>query len=339
MPIILKIVSFLPSGNGANVIHRQLADADPEYSLFSYPPALEYLPLTIPFMAVGRSRHADLIHASIDNGLFFHRKHAPLVVTAHNYVLDAYMREFSTPLQRLHYATDLRFFTRTTLRLSACIVCVSEFVADMLMERYPVRDRIRVIRNGVDHLRFVPPAEPPDRSTFKVLFSGNPTLRKGAQWLADIASRLDPGIEIHYTPGLRNYSTVPQRENLLTTCRVEHDAMPDLYGRYHALLAPTVREGFGLGVAEAMACGLPVVASDCSFIPELVEDGRGGCLCPVGDCQSYADGINRLASSPDSCREMGAFNRARIEQSFRLDTMLKSYRELFLELVQVRDRT
>jgi glycosyltransferase involved in cell wall biosynthesis len=339
MRILLKIVSFLPSGNGANVIHDQLADAFPEYSLFSYPPRLEYLPFTIPFIAGERCRQADLIHASMDNGLFFYRKRAPLVVTAHNYVLDTYMRDFSTPLQRLHYATDLRFFTRTTLRLATCIVCVSEFVADLLRERYPVSDRIRVIRNGVDHLRFVPPATPPDRGTFRVLFSGNPTRRKGAHWLADIASRLDPGIEIHYTPGLRDSSSVPQRENLLPTGRVAHDEMPYLYGRYHALLAPTVREGFGLGVAEAMACGLPVVASDCSFIPELVENDRGGYLCPVGDCQSYADGINRLASSPDSCLEMGTFNRARIEQSFRLDTMLKSYRKLFLEMLQAPNQT
>ena len=55
-----------------------------------------------------------------------------------------------------------------------------------------------------------------------------------------------------------------------------YDAMPALYRDVDMLLYPTVREGFGLSVAEAMASGLPVVATDCSSIPELMEDGKGG---------------------------------------------------------------
>jgi len=92
-----------------------------------------------------------------------------------------------------------------------------------------------------------------------------------------------------------------------------------------------VREGFGLGVAEAMACGLPVVATDCSFFPHLVEHGRGGFLCPAGDCRAFAEAVNLLASSPSLRAEMGAFNRARIEESFTLDRMVRSYAELFSE--------
>jgi glycosyltransferase involved in cell wall biosynthesis len=95
------------------------------------------------------------------------------------------------------------------------------------------------------------------------------------------------------------------------------------------LLMPTVREGFGLAIAEAMACGLPVVASNCSAIPELIDEGKGGFLCPVGDVDAFAEKINLLADSPILRREMGNYNRAKVEKMFTLDRMASEYQELF----------
>ena len=54
---------------------------------------------------------------------------------------------------------------------------------------------------------------------------------------------------------------------------------------------PTVREGLSLAVLEAMACGLPVVASACSSLPEQIDNGMGGFLCPVGDVVAFAEKI------------------------------------------------
>ena len=85
------------------------------------------------------------------------------------------------------------------------------------------------------------------------------------------------------------------RGRLVPIGRVPHGEMPERYQQMDILLMPTVREGFGMAVAEAMACGLPVVASDCSSIPELVDDKKGGFLCPVGDTGAFADRINMLA--------------------------------------------
>ncbi len=96
---------------------------------------------------------------------------------------------------------------------------------------------------------------------------------------------------------------------------------------------PTVREGFGMAVAEAMACGLPVVASDCSSIPELIDDGKGGYLCPVGDVKAFAEKINLLAESPNLRREMGEYNRTKVEKMFTLEKMAKGYQELFEEVL------
>jgi glycosyltransferase involved in cell wall biosynthesis len=105
--------------------------------------------------------------------------------------------------------------------------------------------------------------------------------------------------------------------------------MPRRYREMDILVMPTVREGFGMAVVEAMACGLPVVASDCSSIPELLDDGKGGYLCPVGDVAAFADRINMLAQSQKLRREMGDYNRAKAIETFGLEKMIAAYRHLF----------
>jgi glycosyltransferase involved in cell wall biosynthesis len=105
--------------------------------------------------------------------------------------------------------------------------------------------------------------------------------------------------------------------------------MPQRYQQMDLLVMPTVREGFGMAVAEAMACGLPVVASHCSSIPELIDDSKGGFLCQVGDTDAFADGINKLAASKKLRREMGDYNRDKVVREFALDKMVDDYKRLF----------
>ena len=97
---------------------------------------------------------------------------------------------------------------------------------------------------------------------------------------------------------------------------------------------PTVREGFGLSIAEAMACGLPVVATNCSAIPELIDEGKGGFLCPPGDVAVFAEKLNILAGSPEMRREMGEYNRAKAEKQFTLGRMVREYDRLFNEVLE-----
>ena len=85
----------------------------------------------------------------------------------------------------------------------------------------------------------------------------------------------------------------------------------------------------GMAVAEAMACGLPVVASDCSSMPELVDDSKSGFLCPVGDTDAFADRINILAASEKLRHEMGDYNREKAIREFSIDKMVEGYERLF----------
>lgn len=319
-------------GSGSYVVHKLLESHIPGYTVVSYHPYWTMAPFMLRMAA--STSGADLVHTTQDYGLFFHRKDIPLILTLHNYVLDPWMRTYSTPMQRIHYATDLRLFTMLSLRKASAVTAVSHYTARLIQDDLGMSIPIRVIYNGIDTDAFTPPPSPASRQgAVKVFFSGNLTLRKGFQWLPDIARRLDRNIQVLYTSGLRTRRTVPVADNLLPIGPVPFEHMPGRYRDMDILLMPTAREGFGLSVAEAMACGLPVVASDCSSIPELFEDGKGGFLCPVGDVDAFAEKINLLAESPELRRRMGEYNRARVEEMFRLDRMILQYKELFEEVL------
>ena len=110
---------------------------------------------------------------------------------------------------------------------------------------------------------------------------------------------------------------------------IAHSEMPGVYRDMDVLLFPTLREGFGLVVAEAMACGLPVVVSDCSALPELVVHEQGGYLCRLGDADDFAARIRRLGESPALRAERGQFTRERVLSLFSLKDMVEGYRQLF----------
>ena len=320
----------MPTGNGAYVLHKMIEANIENYRVHGYDPYLTLFPPALPFLS--RTEKPLIVHTTPDYGLFFGRKGIPLILTVHHLVLDQYMQKYSTLPQRIHYKTDLRWFTEASLRVAKMVTAVSCFTAEMVRKELEYKRPIRVIYNGIDSGRFIPSKNTRD-SGVKVLFSGNPTKRKGRQWLPAISEKLSDGITINYTQGLRANHVRLRARNVKGLGRISPGDMPSVYQMSDILLSPTVREGFGLAVAEAMACGLPVVASNCSSIPELVDHGKGGFLCPVGDVDDFAKKINILADSPRLRREMGEYNRAKVEKMFTLERMVTEYRDLFEEVL------
>jgi glycosyltransferase involved in cell wall biosynthesis len=323
------IASPMCWGNGAHVIHKQLEHALPGYRVLSFNPKWTLLPVCLPLVA--RIKCTRLLHTTPDYAIFFMRRNIPLVVTFHNYVLDPFMKPYSSWLQRIHYATALRPFIKLAVHKAQAVTAVSRFTADLVRRDLGYEGPLPVIYDGVDTDRFQPARRAHARNDVRVLFSGNLTLRKGAQWLAPIARQLHPNIHIFYTTGLRTKTRLPSTPNLIPIGSIPHSEMPERYRQMDILLMPTVREGFGMAVLEAMACGLPVVASDCSSLPELLDNEKGGFLCPVGGTGAFADSINRLAQSLKLRREMGAYNREKAVRQFASEKMVSTYQRLFSE--------
>jgi glycosyltransferase involved in cell wall biosynthesis len=325
-----NIISPMATGNGAYVIHCTLEKYITGYRVVPYHANWTFIPFMLPIVA--KITQASLLHTVPSYAWFFCRKAIPLILSFQNYVLDSWMRPYSTWFQKIHYATDLKIWTKLAIRKAKKITAVSDFTAKLIKKDMQLSGPVKIIYNGVDTDYFTPSLSKKGiQEEISVFFSGNLTRRKGAHWLPEIAKYLNHDIKIYYTQGLRTRSVLPDLPNLKSIGPVSFQDMPKRYRQMDILLMPTVREGLSLSVLEAMACGLPVVASNCSSLPEQIDHGKGGFLCPIGDVNEFAEKINLLAESPMLRREMGGYNRAKVEQRFRVEQMVNEYRKLFSE--------
>ena len=323
----MEILRPMATGNGAYVVHKTLAERICGYRVCGFNPYQTLFPPSLSFLC-RNNRSPDLIHTTPDYAWFFRRKSTPMVVTFHNYVLDAFMNPYSSLAQRIHYQTDLIFFTKKALSIADTVTSVSKFTASIVEEELNYKGKIHIIYNGVDTSMFRP-ANKKQKDQIKVLFSGNLTRRKGADLLPMIAERLSKNVQILYTSGLRTKHSLPEHPQLKNIGIIAYSDMPKIYQEADILLFPTIREGFGLAAAEAMACGLPVVATDCSSLPELIINNEGGYLCQPRVVEEFAKTINHLADSPKLRQEMGQFNLERARSLFTVERMVNSYKDLF----------
>ena len=100
---------------------------------------------------------------------------------------------------------------------------------------------------------------------------------------------------------------------------VPEHAKVDYYNLADLLLFPSAMEGFGLTVAEAMSCELPVVVSDRGSLPELVVDGEGGLLVDPSDRETFVRKTLLLCADPMLRRKLGAASGERVERRYRWD--------------------
>lgn len=101
---------------------------------------------------------------------------------------------------------------------------------------------------------------------------------------------------------------------------------------------PSLAEGTPVSLLEAMACGLPVVASKVGGIPEVLRDGAEGTLVAPDDSAALAAALARYAGEPALARRHGDAARARIEQHYSMRAMLAAYTQLYDELCRAKLR-
>lgn len=321
---------MLARGNGAAVVHQLLADDNPNYRLAEIDPRIASLPPLYRLAARPLLAETDIAHVAADYGASPVPPGCARVVAFHNFYIDAENLAQATAVQRVFYRRVMTPAVCKAVAGADRIVVVSRFLADRVRELSPPVP-VELIYNGIDTDRFAPATAVAGRP-LRVLFVGNPSRRKGFHCLDKVAAQLPTGVELAFTAGLRDEKPAAAGSRLLPLGRVPYARMHELYQQADILLFPTQREGFGLCVAEAMACGLPVVSTRCSAIPELVDNGRGGFLLPPGDVDGMSRAVNLLLADAILRAEMGAHNRSRVLRDFSLPRMLCDYRELFLAL-------
>ena len=109
----------------------------------------------------------------------------------------------------------------------------------------------------------------------------------------------------------------------------ERSDVPECLAAMHLFVLPSLNEGMGRALVEAMAAGLPVVATRVGGVPAIVEDGRTGLLVPPGDAAALAAAIDSLVRRPDVAKEMGAAARQSINERFGIPAMVQAVEAVY----------
>jgi len=282
-----------------------------------------------------KDTQCDIIHGNTWNA-FAYKTDVPLVVTEHHIVHDIAYNPYRTLAQKVYHRWIYRC-EQKSLKAANAVTCDCEYTRKKLEEVFEYTDA-HLVYVGIDEKLFSPSSPEADvisipKAKTVLFFAGNLSRRKGADLLPAIMNQLGDEYLLLVASGQKQGS-VQGCSNIINLGKLPLDQMVVTYNRCDIFLTPTRLEGFGLSVAEAMACGKPVVATDCSSLPELVVDGKGGFLCRMDDVKDFAEKIRHLAANEDLRKEMGMFNRKRIEEKFTIEKMTEGYLKLYRSLLQ-----
>jgi len=255
------------------------------------------------------------------------------VFTAHGWAFDATHGRAST----LYLWAD-----RAVRPLASMIICVSEHGRrEGLAARVCTVEHSTVIANAVE-LGDQPRRESPASSTVDIVSVGRLAEPKDFSTLLRALARLEPG-----TARLRILGDGPLRDSLMTEIDEldlasvvelagEVSDVRDQLSRADIFVLSSASEGMPISVLEAMAAGLPVVASAVDGMDELVADGETGFLVAPGRPEAFADGLQRLIDDPALRAALGDAGRRRAEARFSLPRWQKDHLDLYTTLLARR---
>lgn len=231
---------------------------------------------------------------------------------------------------------------------TAKVVCVSESLRDRTMERAGFRlDELEVIQNGIDTALFRPGGAPGFREglgiapeTFLVGSVGNVRHAKDYETLLRAARlvRDQTGNRIHFlVAGQPTLPLFDRIEGLQQELELQEtvsflgfrDDIPDLLRALDLFLLTSANEGFSLVTVQAMATGLPVVATRSGGPEGILEHGKEGLLCDTEDPAALAESILRVRDDPGLAGRMGKAGLVTARARYSLDSMVERYEELY----------
>ncbi len=264
------------------------------------------------------------------------------------------------------------FAERTSIESADAVIAVSRGMKQDILRCYPTvsAERVHVIHNGIDPNEVQPDlgtnvleANGIDPKLPYAVFVGRITKQKGIIHLLEAARELVPGTQLVLCAGEPDTAELAQEVRRLvgelratgrTVIWIERmigrAALAQVLSHARVFVCPSVYEPFGIVNLEAMACGVPVVASAVGGIPEIIVPGETGTLVhfendgsPFGTpadrekfAHDLASAINDLLESPERAQRYGQAGRARVIEHFSWASIAEKTAELYRQLVDGR---
>jgi glycosyltransferase involved in cell wall biosynthesis len=187
------------------------------------------------------------------------------------------------------------------------VVVASSFTHRTLVENGVVPEKIVINPYGVDLNEFSPRPGPRPPRPLRFLFVGLLGARKGVPLLLQAWQSLpttDAELWLAGPLASSHARLVPQLRGLRLVGKVPHRELPELLRQCDVLVFPSYFEGFGLVLLEALAAGLPIIATEATAAPDLINDSIEGLIVPTGDPEALREALLRLITSPDDLAAM-----------------------------------
>jgi glycosyltransferase involved in cell wall biosynthesis len=194
-------------------------------------------------------------------------------------------------------------------RLASVIHCASNFTRNSLIAQgLPPRKMVMVPLGCPEVVSAQPASVSPSHNTLRFIYSGPVSVRKGAHLLLEAWNLLAPrsGAELHFYGVVTLPKTVVERAGagVFFHGSVSKAEMARAYQEASILVFPTLCDGFGMVVAEALAHGVPVIATPNAGAADLIAEGRNGFLVPPGETAPLAERIAWCLDHADDLRAM-----------------------------------
>lgn len=292
----------------------------------------EYAPWTVPTPKA--PTWATITHVNTWLHPRFIPSNLPLVVTIHHAIHHPDAQSYKGWIRAAYHKYWIAPIERRIMQRADSVIAVSQFVADSAKQTL-VDVPIKVIYNGIDTDIFKPgnrvrnPSEP-----FRLLYVGSWMARKGVDLLAPIMRELGRDFELRYTGGAasdKDKASMPP--NMVNIFHLRGDtAVATAMQNVDALLLPSRSEGHPLVAIEAMACGLPVVASRIGPLIEVITHGENGLLCPMNDVAGFTTAIRNLATNQAQYETIRRTAPNRIQERFSENAMIEKYLDVYCNI-------
>ena len=317
-------------GSGPRIHYHEVEVSS--YPLFQYPPYL--LALASRMAEVAQTYHLDLLH------VHYAIPHSVAAMLAREMMRPRHRLPFITTLHGTDITlvgTDRSYFpvTKFSIEQSDGITCISEYLRQRTVDVFGVANEMRVIHNFVN-CDIYRPQEGKRNEEKSLVHISNFRPVKRVQDCVHILAEVRREIPAH----LYMVGDGPERgpaERLAIDLGVEshvtflgkqdhiHRVLPGM----DVLLLPSELESFGLAALEAMACGVPPVATNVGGVPELITHGVDGFLEPVGDIASQAARVIELLSDSSRYEAVAAAARRTAETRFCTSLIIPLYEQYY----------